>query len=223
VAQVNVVKLLAVICAFVVGLLAALYAGLYSLFDGLSTSKVAAMVLFLLVALVGGALLVIWLAGCVWRTRQGTSACYGKGIDGDWQPMEMPDYWPPQARLPAPTVITVPRYATNGTAQPYGMIRAVKPVELQTINQDGQMLNVPLDKLVRFLSLPTPTRTEWRGKREIYSQCLAFCETHGLLTRTPNGGAAWRAEYPPDSRRAWALQFDHSPTRSGDRPEEAVF
>jgi hypothetical protein len=214
-------KALALIVGSVVGVLAALYGGLYSLFDGLSTARIAGVVLIGVIALVIGVLLCFWLVGRLWTVRQSTPAHYNQVIPGDWQPAaELPGYRPPQMQLPAPRVINVPTYRNQGAAQPYNMPQHPVPI-LQTTTDAGA-LSVPLDKLMRFLSLPGPRRAEWTGKPEVYGACLAFCVEHGLLTRQSNGGARWKAEYPLEARKSWAEQFEHYPTDAGADPAGMV-
>ena len=189
----------------VAGLLCAVYALLYALFDGLSTGKTAAIVLLGILALVAGALLVMWVTARMWRTRMTTERTE-TAIDGQWH--ELDNYRAPVAQLPSPRYITVPKYTSMGTAQPLGLVHpAIPSPVLRTVSDDGE-LTVPLLKLQRFLSLPTPARSEWTGDRAIYGQCMAFADAHGLITRTSNGGAAWKPEYPADRRRDWGMQFD---------------
>ena len=113
---------------------------------------------------------------------------------------ETPAYQPPQAQIPPPKIITVPRYVINGAAKPW------PAVHLQTVTDD-ETLTVPLARLMVFLALPTPSRAEWSGDRAIYGQCAAFCESHGLLERTARGGYAWKDAYPIESRKSWADQW----------------
>ncbi|MCZ7554751.1 MAG: hypothetical protein M5U05_19610, partial [Anaerolineales bacterium] len=114
----------------------------------------------------------------------------------------------PVAQLPART-ISIPRNTANGMAQPWGMQAQPRPQPtIETVNDMGEHIGVPLNFLFRFLALPTPSRTEWTGKREIYSQCVELCNAQGLLDRQPNGGYKWKPEYPLTSRKQWALQFE---------------
>ena len=141
--------------------------------------------------------------GNAYRTMPGV-------IEGESRPVQMGTYRPP-AQLSTPRVVSVPRYTVNGVTRPFN---APQVIEVQTQTDDGETLQIPLTLLMRFLACPTPSRQEWTGKREAYSEALQFCEAHGLLDRTANGGARWRGEYPLSSRRDWAMQFESS---SGDR------
>ena len=192
----------------VAGLLCAVYALLYALFDGLSTGKTAAIVLLGILALVAGALLVMWVTARMWRTRMTTERTE-TAIDGQWHELE--NYRAPVAALPPARYITVPKYQVNGASQPLGLVHPATPATPATIlttSTDGGALEIPLSKLMRFLALATPARSEWVGDRSAYGAALAFCEAHGLLDRQSNGGATWRGEYPPEARRTWAMQFD---------------
>jgi len=122
-------------------------------------------------------------------------------IEGEARQVLQGVYKPPAA-LPQPSrIVNVPRYIVQGNAQPMN-------IELSTQTEDGDELKVPLPLLMRFLALNTPARSEWTGKREAYSEALRFCEAHGMLERTANGGARWRDEYPLASRREWAMQWE---------------
>lgn len=122
-------------------------------------------------------------------------------IEGEARQVLQAQYRPPAA-LPAPArIVNVPRYIVQGAAQPMG-------IELATQTEDGDELRIPLPLLMRFLALNTPARSEWTGKREAYSEALKFCEAHGMLERTANGGARWRNEYPLAQRREWAMQWE---------------
>ena len=110
-------------------------------------------------------------------------------------------YQPPQAQLPEPKIVTVPRFIVNGAAKPW------PAVHLQTV-VDDETLTVPLARLMVFLALATPARSEWSGDKAIYGQCAAFCMSHGLLDKTERGGYAWKDAYPIESRKQWSSQFD---------------
>lgn len=128
----------------------------------------------------------------------------------DVAPYELPDYQPPQARLPVPAIVTVPRMVVNNKAVPWQgkVVNAPAPI-MRSLNDEGEPLTVPLDKLRAFIALPTPARNEgWVGDKKLYGQCADFCALHGLLDRKPNGGYTWRVDYPIESRRAWVAQMD---------------
>lgn len=118
---------------------------------------------------------------------------------------------PPQAVLPT-TTVTAMRLTQNGVTRPIGAQPAQPQVNVETVANDGEVLTVPLIRLQRFLSLPTPSRAEWIGDRAMYSQCAQFCMVHGLLTQDKRGGYKWVSAYDRDSRRQWALQFDPAHT-----------
>ncbi len=171
----------------------------------LPTWKIGLLLFILVVAFLAGLGLAMWAAG---RTRE---PAHAPTIVDDWR--ELADYRPPQA-LPAPArIVNVPAYRTNGQAQPFNMPAQPIPI-LRTVSDDAD-LQVPLNYLERFLGLPTPARSEWSGKREMYSTCLAFAEAHGLLSRDARGGAKWAAPYPIEARRRWAAQFEHPVTGDG--------
>jgi len=183
------------------GILATIYGALYLLFEDMTPARIAGIVTFSIVAGVAGILLtlvlVFRLSG---RTRTPTDAGT-RAIDATW------DYKPPQAQLPQPSVITVPRLAVNGMAQPFNMPQHQAPV-LRTQSESGAALDVPLDKLQRFLSLTTPARSEWTGDKTAYSACLQFTLAQGLLQRRAGeNGYAWDVSYPTGARRRGAEQW----------------
>lgn len=121
----------------------------------------------------------------------------------------MATYQPPQAQLPEPQVITVPRYTNQGQAKPFN-----GPV-LRTTTQDDEgndsdPVEVPLKFLMRFAGLDTPARSEWVGDRGIYSECVKFFVSHGMLEKQSNNGYRWADAYPIETRRAWLMQFDEA-------------
>ena len=113
---------------------------------------------------------------------------------------ELPTYRPPTPQLVAPRVINVPRYIVAGQAQPIGAKQVVAPVLQTTVQDDdtGQdvALSIPLNVLMKFCGLATPSRAEWTGKRELYGECAKFYEAHGMLGRQQNGGYKWSETYP---------------------------
>jgi hypothetical protein len=179
--------------------------GINFFIDGMPTWKTAILIVVLV------AIVIATMFMCLRFFTQTLQARFGPQqpahiVDTAWRnatPAQLPQgYYPPQAQLSPPQTITVPRYSVNGTPRPMNM-----PV-LQTTNDAGETLGVPLDKLMRFLALPTPKRAEWVGDTTLYSDCLEFCGLHGLLDRKPNGGASWKGEYPLESRKQWVLQFE---------------
>ena len=114
----------------------------------------------------------------------------------------------PTPGVPAPRYIDVPRYFEMGSPVPLGA-----RVVLRTPTDDGSQVEVPQEYLARFLALPTPRRSEWTGKKEMYSLCVEFCETHGLIVRTSEGGCRWDERYPIESRLNWSDQFKSTMTR----------
>jgi hypothetical protein len=126
------------------------------------------------------------------------------GHNADYPPQQVIEsqYHPLQAQLPAPRVVTVPRYTTHGKSQP------LAPVHLTTTTEQGDELTVPLSKFLRFLELPTPARSEWIGDKSTYGDCLEFCRAHGLLDNTPRGGVTWRPNYSLPFRLKWVSQWN---------------
>jgi hypothetical protein len=199
-------KLLALVCGSVAALVVAVYGALYALFDGLSTARVAAIVMLGGIMLAAGALATFWLVSRLWGVRQSTPARNNQPVwDATWRPYDLPDYQAPQAQLPART-INVPRYTVNGAAQAWGQAPA-RQIDLQMTTDTGSVMTVPLDKLQSFLSLETPKRSEWSGDKNVYSQCLAFCAEQGLLVPRGNG-YQWHEAYPTIARREWIEQFE---------------
>ncbi|MCL4505858.1 MAG: hypothetical protein M1140_07530 [Chloroflexi bacterium] len=200
-------------CVALMGALAALYGGLYALFDGMSLGRIVGVIELGIVALITGALLCLWILDRVRDARRRADPFEGMRsgpmVDAVWcrSPPELAAYQPPASQLPAPRVITVPRYSVLGQATPYGAAPA-QPIHLQTVTEEGESLTVPLPALMRFLGLATPARSEWTGNRVLYGECLQFCELHGLVHRRANGGVAWRGDYPLEARKRWALQFE---------------
>lgn len=118
-------------------------------------------------------------------------------------------YQAPQAQLPEPQIITVPRYTHNGQARP------VNAPVLRTATQDDETgddieLTAPLPALMKFAGLDTPARAEWGGKKETYGDCAKFFAAHGMLDKQTNGGYRWADAYPIATRVAWLRQFDEA-------------
>lgn len=121
---------------------------------------------------------------------------------------------PPQAvvpRLPS-KVISVPRNVVYNQAVPAN-VAPYQPIEIETITGDddetpGETIQVPMNHLMRFASCPTPSRSEWQGKPQGYTNASRVFLSHGMLDRTNRGGFAWKAEYPVQSRRAWLAQYE---------------
>ena len=126
-------------------------------------------------------------------------------IEHDARPQPTLIAAPPRAMLPAPERITAVRMKSGGEWSPMAA-RRVPVVETTTgPDEAGQFgaLSVPLNYLQRFAALKTPSRAEWTGKREIYTQCAEWFSAQGVLRRAPNNGYAWHPEYPLESRREW--------------------
>lgn len=120
---------------------------------------------------------------------------------------------PPQRQLAAPKSIRVPRSTVMNRAVPFGLAAATNIPILETESDPDETgarerLAVPLNYLIRFAALATPTRNEWVGERARYADCAAWFVAQGMLDQTANGGFAWRREYPAESRRAWLTQFE---------------
>jgi len=180
---------------------AGITAGMAYFFDGLPGWKVA--ILFVSFGLIIVTTVIACLKFFV-ATLNARERRYGQVADAGYY--DLPDYQPPVARLPAPTVVTVPRYTVNDHAQLWQAQEKPAPV-LRSIKDDGKELTVPFDRLQQFIKLPTPVRKEWTGDRDVYGRCAEFCSLHGLLTKQSNGGWLWDERYTPESRRAWVAQF----------------
>lgn len=123
---------------------------------------------------------------------------------------------PPQAvvpQLPA-KIVSVPRNIVYNQAIPSGA-PVYQPIVLETQMGDddevpGQTLQIPLQYLMRFAACPTPSRNEWQGKSEKYTDCARFFTSHGVLNPGKRGGHAWAQEYPVQSRRAWLMQYERA-------------
>lgn len=131
------------------------------------------------------------------------------------------NHLPPQSvmpRLPA-RVVSVPRHVVYNQAVPAGVV-PYQPIEIETVTGDddetpGETIQVPMNHLMRFASCPTPSRSEWQGKPQGYSNAARVFLSHGMLDRTNRGGFAWKAEYPVQSRRAWLTQYESRVTGAG--------
>jgi hypothetical protein len=60
---------------------------------------------------------------------------------------------------------------------------------------------IDIQTLRRFARLHTPSRAEWSGKNETYSQCLAFFRFSGWVQPTNAKGVEWLMHYAKLSRR----------------------
>lgn len=101
--------------------------------------------------------------------------------------------------------VFIPRYTEMGQIRPYGYDSAATPATLTTNDAVGQRIAIDARILSRFLSLKTPSRSEWTGAKEGYTRAAAFCIEQGLTERLPNGGQKWRAEFAnEDTRLDWA-------------------
>lgn len=207
----NAFSTLAAIVGVIAGALGALYGALYLLFDGLSAARIAGIVTAAIVAAAVAALAVLWVVNRVMGRARMSAAIHDDAIAGEYR--ELTTYKPLQPALPAPRIITIPRMTASGAPMPYGM--PAQPVPILRTTTDAGELQIPLDKLMRFMALPGPRRAEWVGKPDTYGAALAFAETHGLLERTANGGARWLPQYPLEARRAWLAQFEAA-ARPGD-------
>lgn len=102
--------------------------------------------------------------------------------------------------------VFIPHFTINGKDQAFGFQQAEHTeIETRVYNEEGmaQTLSVPLDRLVRFAKLPTPSRSEWVGKATMYSDCAKFFAASGLLEPAKSGGLRWRATAPPERRLRW--------------------
>ena len=146
---------------------------------------------------------------------------------GGAAPAQIINHVPPQAvtpRLPA-RVVSVPRHVVYNQAAPAG-VAPYQPIEIETITGDddetpGETIQVPMNHLMRFASCPTPSRSEWQGKPQGYTNASRVFLSHGMLDRTNRGGFAWKAEYPVQSRRAWLAQYEAKALGAGAGAGEA--
>jgi hypothetical protein len=191
----------------VFAVLAAAVLGVSYFFDGLPSWKIALVFVGFVLVTIGSIALSLRFFAATLSAR--TPRHYEQPIEGDYR--ELGDYRPPRPELPAPHVINVPRFTVNGSAQPFNMPQHQAPVLQTTIDDDAginESLTVPLNIAMRFAGLPTPSRAEWTGKRENYSDASKFFNSHGMLDKTSAGGWKWKQEYPLESRKQWLLQFD---------------
>lgn len=111
-------------------------------------------------------------------------------------------------RPPAPREVFLPRYSDRGQPMPYGYTPpppAPALAEVATLDSEGQRIAIDERILSRFLSLKTPSRSEWSGARDGYTKASALCVEQGLCTRQPNGGLLWVAEFADEQTRLdWA-------------------
>jgi len=146
---------------------------------------------------------------------------------GGAAPAQIINHVPPQAvvpRLPS-KVISVPRNVVYNQAVPAN-VAPYQPIEIETITGDddetpGETIQVPMNHLMRFASCPTPSRSEWQGKPQGYTNASRVFLSHGMLDRTNRGGFAWKAEYPVQSRRAWLAQYEAKALGAGASAGEA--
>ena len=131
-----------------------------------------------------------------------------------------PDTWDVRTIEPRPPVqidrppirVNVPLYRNMGKPEPLGARR----VEVSS-TQDGEEITVPMAQLYKFASLPTPSRSEWTGKTDGYTQASKFFLAHGFTTAQKKGGYLWRADYDQSSRRGWLEQFENEAVGTGDQ------
>jgi len=112
--------------------------------------------------------------------------------------------WQQRPQLAAPRVVHAGRFIDNGDPRPLG----IAPLIIETTaakgdERPGQLLSLSSEWLERFAELPTPTRREWTGDRDKYTEAARIYYAQGMLTKTPNGGYAWRPEYPLAKRHEW--------------------
>lgn len=114
----------------------------------------------------------------------------------------LPAWQRPQ--LAAPRVVHAANYWDNGELRPSGVAPLI--IETTSVKGDdkpGQRLSLSSEWLERFAELPTPARSEWVGDRAKYTEAGRIYFAQGMLTRTANGGYAWRPEYPLSKRQEW--------------------
>jgi len=206
-----------VVIAAIAGAIAIFREWRISLYHGMTMEQVADVETSMVLTLVGGILLVLVVMALVIGIKRDSNIPIStqQPITTTWR--NVTSYQPPVAELPAGEVINVPHYTVNDKAQPWQAQEKPAPI-LRSIDDNGEPITVPFDRLSQFIKLTTPTRKEWTGDRDMYGECARFCDLHGLLVKKPNGGWAWDERYPIESRRAWAAQFSSAYTREGTTP-----
>ena len=112
--------------------------------------------------------------------------------------------WQQRQQLTAPRVVHAGQFIDHGQLRPMG----VAPLIIETTaakgdERPGQLLSLSSEWLERFAELPTPARKEWTGDRDKYTEAARIYYAQGMLTKTANGGYAWRPEYPLSKRQEW--------------------
>lgn len=114
----------------------------------------------------------------------------------------LPAWQRPQ--LAPPRVVHAGRYIDNGDPRPMGIAPLIiETTAARTDERPGEHLSLGSEWLERFAELPTPARSEWTGDRAKYTEAGRIYLAQGMLTKTANGGYAWRPEYPLSKRREW--------------------
>ena len=121
------------------------------------------------------------------------------------------DYQPATSYTSAkPTqIVDVMRFEDMGSPRPMlPKPKVANDLKLRTQAKTGEDIEVDLIKAARFAELPTPSRAEWTGKREVYGQAGAFFRAHGMLDTDTRGGFKWKPQYrDPGLRRDFVRQF----------------
>jgi len=115
----------------------------------------------------------------------------------------LPAWQRPQ--LAPPRVVHAGRFIDNGDPRPLSVAPLI--IETTAATEDerpGEVLQLGSEWLERFAELPTPSRSEgWVGDRAKYTEAGRIYLAQGMLTKTAQGGYAWRPEYPISKRREW--------------------
>ena len=114
----------------------------------------------------------------------------------------LPAWQRPQ--LAPPRVVHASTFLDHGELRPMGVAPLI--IETTSVKGDdkpGQLLSLSSEWLERFAELPTPARKEWTGDRDKYTEAGRIYFAQGMLTKTANGGYAWRPEYPLSKRQEW--------------------
>lgn len=190
--------------ALVIGSITLLHERASELLTGLSETKIADMAIALILAYgLGITTIVICInvAQEIMAKRHSQPKIFQ---------LTTPSPWSTQSELArvGNKKVFIPHYTVNGKDQAYGFgFEQTNQTEIETRvwNEQGiaQALSVPLDRLMRFAKLPTPSRAEWVGKATMYSDCAKFFASAGLLEPARSGGLRWRNTAPLERRLRW--------------------
>ena len=188
--------------ALVVGSIMLLHERASELLTGLSETKIADMAIALIVAYGLG---ITTIAVCINISQQFTAK---RNSQPKIFQLTTPTPWASQGEVAklGHKKVFIPHFTNNGKEQAYGFDQTERTeIETRVYNEEGmaQTLSVPLDRLIRFAKLSTPSRSEWVGKATMYSDCAKFFASSGLLEPAKSGGLRWRPTVSPERRLRW--------------------